>query len=165
MNVSLMARALLSVGTACLVLSGVVFISAPASAAAPAAPKPTTDFGNFEVLDQLSFEGIFTIGKSVTEAAQPGKKPLTTLANMIFQIGIVVLVMISLIMVVFGGYTYMTAGGNTSQIGTAKAIVGSALLGITLALTGWLILNTVNPDFTNPKEPTLSIPPKPAPTP
>jgi putative transposon-encoded protein len=163
MNASLLTNLLILAVAAFIVLSGVGLMSSSTHALAPAAPKPTIDFGNFEVLDQLSFERIFSIGKSVTEAAQPGKKPLTSLANMIFQIGIVVLIMVSLISIVFGGYVYMTAGGNSAQITSAKSYIGSALLGIVLALTGWLILTTVNPEFTNPPEPVLVLPPAPAP--
>lgn len=52
-----------------------------------------------------------------------------------------------LIAFVVGGYLYMTAGGNAQRIGTAKTIIGAALLGIVLAITAQLILNTLSPQF------------------
>lgn len=76
--------------------------------------------------------------------------------NFIVKLITGIIVLLGLIMVVIGGYVYMTAGGNANQVGKAKTIIGGALLGIILALTSFLILNTISPQFASGlKEPTF----------
>ena len=52
-------------------------------------------------------------------------------------------VMAALVSIVIGGYIYMTAGGNADRVRTAKVWIGSAILGIILALMAWVILNSI----------------------
>ena len=49
-------------------------------------------------------------------------------------------VMAAMVSIVIGGYIYMTAGGNADRVRTAKAWIGSALLGVILAMLAWMIL-------------------------
>ncbi len=58
------------------------------------------------------------------------------------------IVIVGLLSIIVGGYFYMTAGGSADRVSMAKTLVMSALLGIVLALTAWVILNTVGPQFT-----------------
>lgn len=53
-------------------------------------------------------------------------------------------VMAAAIVIVWGGYLYMTAGGNAEQVQRAKSWITAALLGIIIALTAYVILNTIN---------------------
>lgn len=50
--------------------------------------------------------------------------------------------------IVIGGYIYMTAGGSADRVQLAKTWIIAALLGITIALTAWVILNTISPTLT-----------------
>jgi hypothetical protein len=52
-----------------------------------------------------------------------------------------------LLMLVIGGFWYMTAAGNNAQLSKAKDIIRDALLGIIVALFAWLLLFTINPDL------------------
>ena len=63
---------------------------------------------------------------------------------------------LALVMLVIGGAEYVGSAGNTSLMGDAKARITNALLGLLLALSSWLILNTINPDLVDS---TLTIPP------
>lgn len=63
---------------------------------------------------------------------------------------------LALLMLVIGGVEYVGSAGNTSLLGDAKGRITNALLGLLLALTSWLILNTINPDLVDS---TLEIPP------
>jgi hypothetical protein len=137
----------------------VTFISLPIDQAWAQSPCPDPGkFGCFEILDQLPPIGGITIDKVIDEFIQSQERPLVTIANIIFQIGLAILIMVGLLCVVVGGYLYMTAGGSSEQIGTAKKWIGAALIGVTIGLVGWLILNTVSPQFTEPGEPTLILP-------
>lgn len=120
---------------------------------AQATPAPA-NFGDFEVLDQLP---VGKIEKSI-DAFLKRDSPLVTIANIIFQFGVVLVIAVGLIFIVIGGYIYMTAGGNAAQISTAKTFIVAALGGIVIALTGWLILNTISSQFTDPGEPTIITP-------
>lgn len=49
------------------------------------------------------------------------------------------------IMIMVGGFLWLTAGGNNSQIENAKRYISSALLGLSLMLGSYVILYNVNP--------------------
>lgn len=65
-------------------------------------------------------------------------------------------VVIAVVQLVIGGMQYALSEGLTSKE-DAKDRIWSAIGGLFLALLSWLILNTINPDFVNPK--ALNIPP------
>lgn len=67
--------------------------------------------------------------------------------NLIVQMMIAFIIGIGLIMVVIGGYMYMTAGGNAERVHAGKAMIGGALLGIALALMAFIILDLIHPQF------------------
>lgn len=52
-------------------------------------------------------------------------------------------IMAGMISIVIGGYIYMTAGGSGDRIRMAKIWIGSAILGIILALLAWTILASI----------------------
>lgn len=56
---------------------------------------------------------------------------------------------VAMVMIIIGGFRYMTSTGNASAMADAKDMIFSALLGLGLALLSWLILYTINPDFIN----------------
>ena len=69
---------------------------------------------------------------------------LSNYLQSIFQIGIAVAAGLAVIMIVLGGIEYM----STDAIGgkeEGKEKITSALWGLLLALSAWLILNTINP--------------------
>jgi len=56
------------------------------------------------------------------------------------------------IMILFAGFQYLTAGGNTNQQKEAQERIFNAIIGIILLFSFWLILNTINPDILGEKE-------------
>jgi len=95
--------------------------------------------------------------------ARNNSSPLLTYARFFAQALIALTVAAGIVMVVIGGYVYMTAGGSAERIGRAKSIVGMAILGIALALTGFIILNTISPQFAADVEEPILTAPSPAP--
>ena len=59
------------------------------------------------------------------------------------------------IMLVWGGFQYLSSAGNPTQISDARDRIQKALLGLLLILISWLILQVINPDLTILKEPLL----------
>src|SRR5207248_485956 len=95
------------------------------------------------------------INKNIDALVSNGS-PMLTYFKFIFQLFLAIIVIIGLIMVVIGGYIYMTAGGDGSRLQLAKSFISSALLGIVLALSSYLILNTISPQFASDlKEPLV----------
>ncbi len=60
----------------------------------------------------------------------------------------------ALIMFVFGGVEYMTAGDNQGRVNQARSFMGNAIFGLVLALISFLILFTINPDLVTKGFPT-----------
>lgn len=54
---------------------------------------------------------------------------------------------IAVVMIMYGGFRWITAAGNPGRIGAAKETIQSAVIGLILALTSRLILQTINPDL------------------
>lgn len=52
------------------------------------------------------------------------------------------------VMLVIGGFKYLSSAGNPSTITDAKDQMQKALLGLLLILISWLILQVINPDLT-----------------
>ncbi len=65
--------------------------------------------------------------------------------------------LLSLIQIVRGGIMRAVSGGNPSAIGDANDMIWQAILGLVLALSAYLILNTINPDLVNLKFEPLEI--------
>jgi len=50
-------------------------------------------------------------------------------------------------MVVYGGYLVMLSAGNAEQATKGKEMIFSAIVGMLILFTAYLILNTINPDL------------------
>ena len=62
------------------------------------------------------------------------------------------------IMMIIGGFFYLTAGDNQSRVTQGKDYIKDALIGLAVVLSAWLMLNTINPDLIRmqlPKVPVL----------
>jgi len=67
----------------------------------------------------------------------------------VFKYGIVVIILLSILGVMFGGFRWILAGGNVAQIKDAKKYIWSAITGLILALLSYTILLTVGIDVAN----------------
>lgn len=56
---------------------------------------------------------------------------------------------------VWGGFTWLTSSGSSSKTGEAKERINSAVLGLIIILSSYLILQVINPDLTIIKLPTI----------
>lgn len=70
-----------------------------------------------------------------------------TYASQVFAYLLSVAAFLAVIMVVIGGVQYLASGGNTSIVSDARGRIWSAILGLLLAISAWLILYTINPDL------------------
>jgi len=59
------------------------------------------------------------------------------------------------VMIMVGGVRWLLAAGDPGKIGAAKETIGSAVIGLGLALGSFLILNTINPQLVELRLPTI----------
>ncbi len=53
------------------------------------------------------------------------------------------------VMIIIAGAQYVTSGGNSEAISSAKKRIGGALIGLLIAYLSYVILNTINPALVN----------------
>ena len=89
------------------------------------------------------------------EVTFPGFETATTVTPLLlgnyisalYQYLLYVAGVLAVIVVMVGGFQWITAGGNQSKIGEAKERVMSAIIGLFLALSSYLLLFTINPEL------------------
>ena len=69
--------------------------------------------------------------------------------NQIYVWSLGVAVLLALLMIVLGGYYYMTAAGNAEQAAKGKEFITGALIGVVILFCAYLLLNEINPDLVN----------------
>ncbi len=50
------------------------------------------------------------------------------------------LALIAVIMVIIGGFTWLTAGGNEEKVDKAKKIISAAVIGLIIVLLAWAVV-------------------------
>jgi uncharacterized membrane protein YqaE (UPF0057 family) len=76
-----------------------------------------------------------------------GNKDPRTMVTQIINVLLTLLGIVAVIIVLLGGFKWMTAGGNEDKVGEAKKILGAGVIGLVLILAAWgiaaFILNTL----------------------
>jgi len=63
----------------------------------------------------------------------------TTIIN-ILQWFLGILALIAVVMVIYGGFTWLTAAGNEERVDKAKKIISAAVIGLIIVLLAWAII-------------------------
>jgi len=79
----------------------------------------------------------------------PDGTALPRCVNQIYVWSLGIASLLALLMMVVGGYTYMTAAGNAERTTKGTEMIWSAIIGLALLFGAFLILNTINPDLVN----------------
>lgn len=87
-----------------------------------------------------------------------GTAALVLVLQVIINLVIALTIMAAVVSIVIGGYIYMTAGGSGERVRLAKIWIGSAILGIILALLAWLILRSIATNLVEFPTPSTSTP-------
>lgn len=51
--------------------------------------------------------------------------------------------LIAVIMILYGGFVWLTAGGNEEKVASAKKIISAAIIGLIIVLLAWAIVTFV----------------------
>lgn len=73
----------------------------------------------------------------------------------IYKFGIWTIGLSALLMIMIGGFMYITSAGNNASMEKAKGIITDAIIGVLMALSAYLILYVINPELVKIK--TISI--------
>jgi len=57
----------------------------------------------------------------------------------------------AVLMIVIGGFMYLTSAGNNSKMEKAKEVITDAIIGLLMVMFAWLLLYLINPDLVNIK--------------
>lgn len=98
---------------------------------------------------QIKFKPQINIGKFIKSGdgyTIPGStKGIAEYIHAIYNYAIAVVGIFAVVIMMFGGITWIAAAGNAERISEAKAWIGASLTGLLLTLCSWMILKTVNP--------------------
>jgi hypothetical protein len=78
---------------------------------------------------------------------------LTELVSAIFNFILLAGGAAGVVAVIWGGINYLTSAGDPTKMGDARNQVFAAILGLIILFSSWIILNTINPDLVNIREP------------
>lgn len=91
-----------------------------------------------------------TVNPCSTAAVPQGGSAAQALPRCINQIYVWALgisALLAMLMLIIGGYYYMTASGNAERSSRGVEIIWSAVIGLVLLFGAYLLLNTINPDL------------------
>jgi hypothetical protein len=86
-------------------------------------------------------------GGFLCKPSATGEGDVANCINRIYTFSIIAASLAAVFLIVIAGYLYMFSGGNESQIGTAKSLITSSIVGLVILLGGLLILKQINPEL------------------
>jgi hypothetical protein len=97
-------------------------------------------------------------GKSLNVLEREGKLSFPAMVEYFYRWGIALGGLAAFISLVMAGFQYLTSVGNETKMRDAKERINSAVLGLVLLLSSFLILNAINPELTTLRMPSLEPP-------
>lgn len=92
-------------------------------------------FGAMPVLAQGLDTGLQDLGQTIN---LPATDPRVIAANII-NVALGLLAIIMVILIVFAGFLWMTAGGDDAKVAKAKAYIRNAIIGLVIILSSWAL--------------------------
>ena len=86
------------------------------------------------------YDGIIPCGKSGPDCDY---KSLISLGNNIINFCIIIGTSVFCLVFMYAGYLYLTANGDTGQIGKAHGLFWNAIIGFVIMLSAWLIIDFI----------------------
>lgn len=117
---------------------------APAGGAAPA---PAVQKTPIIYTPQVPLPGDSEEARALQSAKPVSENLLGQYIVTIYRFGMWLAITLAIFMTMVGGFLWTIAGGNPSRVENAKSYITAALTGLIVALTSYLILQTVNPDL------------------
>ncbi len=93
--------------------------------------------------DALAQQDPDPLGLGYGEATGLGNEDIRTTIAKIIQVALSLLGIIMVVIVIYAGFEWMTAGGNEEKVTTAKNRLGQAVIGLLIVLSAYAITNFV----------------------
>ncbi len=113
---------------------------------------------------QVQFRPNVTIPNSVFQEGAPVRVTGTTIGDWISALYVFLsgaIGIMAALMVLWGGFKWLTAAGNSGRVNEAKDIIYNAIIAILLTLGAYVLLRTINPDLVKIKDITSLVKPIP----
>ena len=97
-------------------------------------------------------------GTSKTEISFGGKSEFSNIGEFIilmYKYLVTIASIVAVVVVIVAGMQWVTSGGNSEAIGSAKKRIGGALIGLFIAYMSYFVLNTINPALVNLRLPQV----------
>lgn len=102
----------------------------------------------------LNADGQCDDGYIMISAPAPGQQPclkqetaFPQWVNTVYNFSITAAIILATIMIIYGGYKYITSSGNPDAIAEAKDIITGAIVGLVLLILAALLLSTISPSI------------------
>ncbi|MDD2807417.1 MAG: pilin [Patescibacteria group bacterium] len=105
--------------------------------------------------------GSFTGSEFTTQPCNEGKCPVDWIGQYIsalYQYGIIAAAILATVMIMIGGFLWLTSGGSPNRISRGKEFIMSSISGLLLALFSFIMLFSINPALINLKSVDISQP-------
>lgn len=121
----------------------VVFASL-ALATVPLAVVGTADVSAQEIQKQLKCgTNLDTSGTSCNDQVDSGTKGINDIVTQVVNIFSVIVGVVSVIMIIYGGFRYVTSGGDSGNVSTAKNTIIYAIIGLVIVALAQFIVQFV----------------------
>lgn len=90
------------------------------------------DFG-LDTQDTNSFGGVVALGK----------RDVRSTIGKVINVVLGILGIVAVVIIVAGGFTWMTAAGNEDKVGTAKKMISQGVIGLVIVFAAWGIASFV----------------------
>ena|SRR3989338_2317120 len=100
----------------------------------------------------LLFLPVFVFAQTNPCSSGNNESPITALPKCINQVytwALGAAALLALLMIILGGYYVMTSQGNGEQATKGKEFIYSAIIGLVILFSAYLLLRTINPDLVN----------------
>jgi len=78
--------------------------------------------------------------ESVGSSIGLGNADLKQTVINILNLALGLLALVAVVMIIIGGFTWLTAGGNEEKVDKAKKIISAAVIGLIIVLLAWAVV-------------------------
>lgn len=97
-------------------------------------------------------------GKTKTEISFGGKDEFNNIGDFLvvmYKYLLTIASIVAVVMIIIAGAQWITSGGNSEAISSAKKRIGGAVIGLFIAYMSYFVLNTINPALVNLRLPQV----------
>ena len=114
------------------ILSALAIITIAAFVLTPAIALGASSIDPSDLLEETGEEAGF-------ESSGSGQQQLTSMVGLIINVLLSLLGIIFLVLIIYGGFLWMTSSGNEEQVKKAKTIIRDAIIGLIILLAAYAI--------------------------